>query len=270
MKLQLVPARRGALWVRSGFRIFFRRPLAFCALFIIYLVAAQLLMLLWPIGPALLFMIVPMASLGFMIATRMALEGRVPLPSVFVEPLRGGAARLRAQIQLGLVYAAAVGTIIWLTDTVGGPAFDALQQAVASGKATPESLTPLLADPTLQAGMLLFLGLTSALSVPYWHAPALVHWGEQGWAKALFFSTVACWRNKGALSVYALTWGGVILLFAVLSNLVFALLGQPQLVLIAATPAALMFSTVFYASLYFTFADCFIQPSGDTLEPLEP
>ena len=33
MKLQLVPARQGALWVRYGLRVFFRRPLAYCVLF---------------------------------------------------------------------------------------------------------------------------------------------------------------------------------------------------------------------------------------------
>ena len=33
MKLRLVRARQGALWVRNGFRIFFRRPMAFAVLF---------------------------------------------------------------------------------------------------------------------------------------------------------------------------------------------------------------------------------------------
>jgi hypothetical protein len=257
MKLQQVPARQGALWVRNGFRIFFRRPLAFCALFLLYLVLMQLLMLLRPVGPALLFTLVPLASLGFMIATRLALAGRIPLPGVFIEPLRSGAPRLRAQALLGALYAVAVGAILWLTDAVGGTAFNALQQAVVDGKTTPEGLATLLADPSLQAGALLFFGLTSALAVPYWYAPALVHWGEQSAGKALFFSTIACWRNKGALSVYMLTWAGVIVLFALLSNILFALMGQPQGVLYAAAPASLLFSTVFYASLYFSFADSF-------------
>ena len=88
MKLQLASAREGALWVRSAFRIFFRRPVAFCALFVVYMVAAQLLVLLWPVGPVAVLMMMPLASLGFMIATRSALEGRFPLPSVFIEPLR--------------------------------------------------------------------------------------------------------------------------------------------------------------------------------------
>ena len=33
--------------------------------------------------------------------------------------------------------------------------------------------------------------------------------------------------------------------------------GTPQMLAVAALPAGLMFSTAFYVSLYFTFADCF-------------
>ena len=65
-----------------------------------------------------------------------------------------------------------------------------------------------LADPRLQLGLLLRIGLAGLLSVPFWHAPALVYWGAQGWAKSLFFSTVAIWRNKGAFAVYGLGWIG--------------------------------------------------------------
>jgi len=268
MKLQLVSPRQGALWVRNGFRIFARRPLAFTMLFIAYLVTGQLLMLLWPVGPLLLFALVPLVSLGFMIATQAALDGRMPLPSMFFEPLRAGRKQLRSQLLLCALYSGAISLVIWLTDAVAGRAFDAFQQAMSSGQATPETLGPLIADPALQTGILLFLGLTAALAVPFWFAPALVHWGAQGWGKALFFSTMACWRNKGALVVYALSWGGVVMLFALLSNIVFGLLDMPQMVVLAATPAALMFSTVFYASLYFTFADCFEPRAGADVIPL--
>ena len=112
--------------------------------------------------------------------------------------------------------------------------------------------------------MLLRFGLAGLLSVPFWHAPALVHWGGQPAAKALFFSLMACWRNRGAFFVYALTWAAVILLFAVVANLLFAMLGHIQWMAAAAMPASLVFSTVFYVSLYFTFADCFDMDAVDS------
>jgi hypothetical protein len=38
--------------------------------------------------------------------------------------------------------------------------------------------------------------------VPFWHAPGLVHWGSQGVGQALFSSTLAVWRCRGAFVVY--------------------------------------------------------------------
>ena len=257
MKLQLVPARQGVLWVRHGFQVFFRQPVAFAGMFAAFLFAIFVFTLVPLLGSILLLAALPLATLGFMIATRASVEGRFPLPRAFVEPLRQGRPRAMAMLKLGLVYAATTFAIMWLSDVVDGGALDALMETLSSGKTTPEAVAQKLGDGRLEAGLLLRLGLATLLSVPFWHAPALVHWDGQPWGKALFFSTVACWRNRGAFTVYGLTWMAVISLFAIMANLLFALLGQMKLIAFAAMPASLIFSTVFYASLYFTFADCF-------------
>ena len=259
MKLKLVPARQGAVWVRQGLSVFFRKPLAFCVLFLVYLL----------VGPMLMLAVAPLVSLGFMIATRQALDNRFPFPGVFVEPLRVSRSQRWAQIQLGLAYAVSVAGVFWVADVVGGAAFDAVRQAVSSGKTTPQELEPLLADMHLQLAWLILAGGVALLAVPFWHAPALVHWDGQSAIKAMFFSTVACWRNKGALTVYSLGWGAVMLLFAFVTTMVFALLGAPQLVYLAFTPAMLMLSSAFYASLYFTFADSF-EPTANSMSPPPP
>jgi hypothetical protein len=134
---------------------------------------------------------------------------------------------------------------------------------LADGKATPDVVAARLADGRLQLGLVMRFGLAGLLSVPFWHAPALVHWGAQGVAQSLFSSTVAMWRNKGAFTMFSLVWLGVVLAFGVAANLIAALLGQAQLVALLAMPASLLLSTVFYTSLYFTFADCFVD--GDDL-----
>ena len=269
MKLRLTPASRGAHWVRQGFVIFFRQPLGFAALFASFLMLLFLSLLLPYVGSLLLLAVLPLASLGFMIGTRMALSGQMPMPRVFVEPLRAGRPRRVAMLQLGVLYALATALIMWLSDVVDGGALDTLMQTMSNSAKSPEVVQQQLSDPRLQTGLLLRFGLAGLLSVPFWHAPALVHWGGQSAAKALFFSLMACWRNRGAFTVYVLTWTAVILLFAVLANLLFALLGQVQLMAMAAMPASLIFSTVFYASLYFTFADCFDMDAVDT-EPAMP
>ena len=257
MKLLLVSPRRGALWVRRGFQTFIRQPLGYAGLFATFLFGVFAFTLLPVVGPMLLLALLPVGSLGFMIATRSVLEGRFPLPRAFIAPLRAGRPRLIAMIQLGLLYAASTWLILAFSDWVDGGALDALMEAQAAGASKPDVIAVRLADPRLEAGVLLRFGLLGLLSVPFWHAPALVHWGAQSAGKALFFSTVACWRNKGAFAVYSLTWLGVFVLFALLANLAFAVFGRGQLVPLVALPASLIFSTVFYASLWFTFADCF-------------
>jgi hypothetical protein len=252
MKLKLVPARRGALWVREGLRVFMRKPLAFCVLFLIYLL----------LGPMLMLAVAPLATIGFMIATRQALEGRFPFASVFIEPLQASPSQRWAQVRLGIGYAVSVGLVFWFSDMVGGAPFDAVRDALSGSTTTPQDLQALLSHPKLQLAWFILATGIGLLSLPFWHAPALVHWGGQGAAKALFFSIVACWRNKGALTVFVLAWAGVIIAFAFVSTLVFALVGLPHLAFFAFTPAMLILSSAFYASLYFTFVDSF-DPTAD-------
>jgi hypothetical protein len=271
MRLQLVTPRHGALWVRRGFAIFIKQPVGFAGLFATFLFAVFILTLLPVVGPLLLLALLPLGSLGFMIATRQALEGRFPMPRAFVAPLRAGRPQLLAIIKLGLVYAMATWGILTVSDWIDGGALDALMEAQASGSSSPEVIAAKLADPRLEIGVLLRFALLGLLSVPFWHAPALVHWDGQSAGKALFFSTVACWRNKGAFIVYSLAWLGVFVVFALVANLLFAVIGRAQLVPFVAMPASLLFSTVFYASLYFTFADCFApDPPDASRQPITP
>ena len=262
MKLRHVAARQGALWVRNGFRIFFRKPIAFAMLFASFLFAGLVFMLLPYVGGMLLLMALPLATLGFMLATQTALKGNSPTAAVFWQPLRVDKQRRLALLKLGVAYAASTVAILWFADAVDGGKFDALQELMANPKTPTDEIQKQLLDPQLQAGLAIRLGLASLLSLPFWHAPALIYWGGQGWAKSMFFSTAACWRNKGAFAVFGGVWLAVVLLFAVVVNTLFIALGAARLVPAAAMPAGLMFSTVFYASLFFSFVDCFEPADG--------
>lgn len=272
MRLQTVPARQGAVWVRQGFRVFFRQPLAFAGLFATFLFAAFVCALLPLIGTFVAVALLPLVTAGFMIATRTALGGAYPTPRVFVEPLRGPRERTVAMIQLGLGYAFATLVIMWLSDLLDGGTLEDLMEALQAGQSTPETAAKTMAgDPRIEIGLLLRFALAGLLSIPFWHAPALVHWDGHGWAKALFSSTLACWRNKGAFAVYSLVWFGAIMLIGIASNLLFALLGLAQAMAVALVPISLMLSTIFYASLFFTFADCFVDgPNGGAASSSTP
>ena len=101
------------------------------------------------------------------------------------------------------------------------------------------------------------MGLTLPLSLVFWHTPALVYWGKLPVIKALFFSTVACWRNLGAFILFGLGWFGIAVAVAVADRALIAMVAEPMLVNTVVTMAAMWLASAFYASLYFTVVDCF-------------
>jgi hypothetical protein len=262
MKLQIVAPRRGLDWVRQAFQVFVRQPLGFAALFAACLFVFLLLGLIPVVGTVALLVLPPAGSLLFMIASRLAAAGVGPMPAALIELGGAGRTRLLSLLKLGLVYAAATFLVFWLANALDGGALEAFFDALPDAKTTPESAAARVADPRLQLGLLVRLFFAGALSVPFWHAPALIHWGGQGWAKSLFFSTVALWRNKGAFAVYGLAWMAIWLLLLAIVSVGVGLFGAQRFTLVA-TPLTLVFSTVFYASLWFTFVDCFAPGSAD-------
>lgn len=272
MTLRILDAkpREGAAWVSRAFALFLKKPLAFSALFALFLFAALVLLLLPYAGAVLLLMALPLLGLGFMIAARSALgDGPVHVGQL-LEPLRGGSAiavaRRKPLLLLCGLYAAATALVMLVSDVVDGGSFERLQLLLASARdaAKQQELDALLDDDSLLAGLSLRLGGTALLSIPFWHAPALVWWQGQGVAQSLFSSTLACWRNRVAFLVYGLAWVLTIVVFGVLAGSLFALIGAPQLVTLAAVPAGLMFSTAFYVSLVFTYQGCFGDASQVT------
>ncbi len=261
MKLQLVAPRRGLDWVRQAIQAFMRQPLGFASLFAACLFVFLLLGLIPLIGSIALLVLPPTGSLLFMIATRLTAAGTGPMPAAVLELAHAGRGRLLGLLKLGLVYAGATFFVFWLARAIDGGALEAFFDSLPDAKTTPESAATRVGDPRLQLGLVLRLVFAGALSVPFWHAPALIYWGGQGWAKSLFFSTVALWRNKGAFAVYGLAWVALWMVLLAVVSLGVGLFGAQRFTLVA-TPLTLVFSTVFYASLWFTFADCF-APSGD-------
>jgi hypothetical protein len=264
VKLQLVRPRQGVLWVRRAFQVFIRQPIAFASLFAACLFVFLVLGLVPVVGTVVLLVLPPAGSLLFMIASRLVTLGKPAMPGAIAELATAGRKRLLSLLVLGVVYAVTTFFVFWLAGVIDGGALEAFLDSLGDAKTTPESAAAHIGDPRLQLGIVLRLAFAAALSIPFWHAPALVHWGAQGWAKALFFSSVAVWRNKGAFAVYGLAWAALWVGLLVIVSLGVGLFG-PQRFTFVATPLTLVFSTVFYASLWFTFADCFSPPESTAL-----
>ncbi len=257
LSLLRVPPQRGAVWIRDAFRLFGRRPVAFTGLFFVFLFAAMMVLFVPVVGGLLQMMTLPMLSLGFMVAARSALAGGPVQPGQFVEPLTGDRQRRIALLTLCVVYGVGAALLLWLCNAISGGSLARLQELLAAGDSAREEMDALMAEPDVFLGTVVGLLGATLWSIPFWHAPALVYWGGQSAGHALFSSTVAVWRCKGAFLVYSIVWAGVIGLFGAVAAIVLSAFGAPQLAGLMALPAGLMFSTVFYVSLIFTFDDSF-------------
>jgi len=272
LMLKTVRAGQGSRWIGDALRLFWRRPFAFTAL---ALVPGTVFMLL-PVLPlplaALVIFAVPLLSLGFMIAAQSALlDGPVHLRQ-FIEPLRGSAPRRNALLRLCAGYLALVALASLLASSVSGDAFEQLQ---ALNRQSPDFATKAEAlAPELTRGLSLMLLLYAVISVPYWHAPALVQWGGQGARQALFSSTLALWRTRGALLVYMFSWVGLMLAVFLLAGVfggVFASQGASGVVALFAVLLTSALCAVFYISALFCFNDTFggaIAAPADEPPPL--
>ncbi|AMO24432.1 BPSS1780 family membrane protein [Ramlibacter solisilvae] len=244
MKLNIVPARTGALWVRLGLQTFLRQPLAMSGLFFMYMVAVTLAEQIPVAGPFIARMLVPAATLGMMAASAEAAKGRFPMPSVLLSAFRAGRERASAMVILGAIFAAGSLAAWGLASLLAG----ARPAAGAAGEF----------DPLIMLGA----GLHMPLSLIFWHAPALVHWHGLAPGKSLFFSLVACLRNFPALLVFMLTWLTLLSAIALLFILVGVMIGGEAGAQAVVMPLMLITAAMFTTSLYFTFRDSFLA-DGD-------
>lgn len=258
MKLKLVPAATGKLWVRLGIRTFLRQPLAMTGLFFLFMAAISVLGILPYVGSVLSLAVLPAATLGLMAATREASEGNFPMPALLVTAFRAERSQARAMLVLGVLYALGILLVLGVSALIDGGKFARLY--LMGGELTPE----LLQTGDFQLATLVALALYMPMSMAFWHAPALVHWHGVPAVKSLFFSLVACMRNFWAMTVYSLLWGAVALSLVTLMTLIAAMMGGPELVGTLMFPSVLLLVAMFFTSMYFTFRDSFETDSGET------
>ena len=264
LHLQTVPPRNGLLWVRHGLKVLRRKPIALIGLFAVFLLVSSLLQLVPLLGQLVVLAALPLVSLSFMLASHQVLQSHTPTAAVFAQPLQLTKERRRDQLILGLLYALSTIAVMFLAHWLdGGALVRAVEQAAAAGgagtgKPDPKAIEATIADPSLTTGIGLRLLLTGLISIPFWHAPALIHWGGQGVMQALFSSTLGVWRNKGAFALSGLVWVGLTFGATMALTIVGMLLGLANLLPFLLVPLAMILTTAFYCSLYFTFIDCFM------------
>ena len=110
-------------------------------------------------------------------------------------------------------YVAATFLVFWLAGVLDGGALDVLLRSrSATRKTTPESAAARVADPRLQFGLLLRLRLRRPRSrSPFWHAPALVLWGDPAGPSRSSSAPSRSGATRARSRSTALVWIGALL-----------------------------------------------------------
>jgi hypothetical protein len=259
MKLNIVPARTGVLWVKLGMRTFLKQPLALAGLFFLFMAAMSVLSLIPVLGNVLALALLPGATLGLMAATKEALGGKFPLPTVLLSAFRVGQKQLRSMLMLGAIYAAGFLLVLAISAMIDGGKFARLYLLGSSISAEA------LQEGDFELAVLVAMAFYMPLSLLFWHAPALVHWYGISPVKSLFFSMVACFRNFWAFTVYSLVWLGAFIAMGMVVAVVATLAGSPEAATAIMFPAAMLMAAMFFTSIYFTFEDSFTVDEGEAL-----
>lgn len=249
MQAAILPITAGWNWVLDGARLFKRQPMAmfFWSLMTGFLITVSYLIPLF--GQIALIVCTPLLTFITLSACRRIAAGEPMLLSMWLQPLREAQTRKRL-LGLGLAYLTcclAAGFIATL------PFMDQLMTAIDDqGVINENALFSAMQGPLITFGLLYVL-----ISALFWHAPALIGWHGIKMTQALFFSMVACWRNKWPFLAYGTSWAAIFFAIQMIGSFFSAAGLSPGVVQIMLTPVNIIVAAVLYCSFYPAYISVF-------------
>jgi hypothetical protein len=180
-------------------------------------------------------------------------------PTILVDGFRSyGSVVARRLLALGGFYVVAMGLVL----AGSALADDGMLLKVMLGTTAMEPETIL--NSNIMMGILAAMAFYIPVAMLFWFSPVLTAWHDVPPVKAMFFSIVSCWRNRGAFVVFGALW------FAVETTVMFGLtalmqaLGAGDFAVAVLMPATIIVTTMLYCSFYATYRGCFGVPTPDT------
>jgi len=244
----------GWKWIYAGWYLFREQPMALFswAMFVTLLLILGTLSA--PIGPLLFIALMPAITYVTLSITRDVHAKRKLSPRQWLAPLQQPGL-FKKLFVLGLLYVAicmGVGVLVFLP-------FAADLSAAMQTLADTQDVAPLI--EAVRTPMILFAVLYFILAALFWYAPVLIGWHNTGIVQSLFFSAIACWRNKWAFLVYGAAWAGIFFMVDFLIG-AFVAMGVPlDLAATLQVPINIAIGSILYASFYPTYVSVFGQPS---------
>jgi len=256
----------GVQWVRDGYALFRRQPVPMFSWALMIGLLVLVASMLVPVGPVLFIIVMPTITVVTLQSCRLIEVGQTVQPWRVVGDVRRSG-KMRMLLLAGGVYVSAVfgaGVLAFL------PFMGGIAEAVR-GIDPDAGMAGLAAlSQAMQAPLVLFGIFYLIIAALFWHAPALIAWHDMGLKKPLFFSGIACWRNKGAFVLYGLVWAAALLVLEVISMGLQAIGLSPQFAGFVQMPLNFAFAAVLYCSFYSTYTTVFQDRSPEAPAPVSP
>jgi len=116
--------------------------------------------------------------------------------------------------------------------------------------------------------MMIFAIFYVLMAALFWYAPVLLAWHQISLLQSLFFSGIACWRNKWVFLIYGLSWLAVFLAIDSAMSLLVWIGISSSLAATIQVPINIIGGAVLYCSFYPSYASVFLAPAEQV--PVEP
>jgi hypothetical protein len=252
MQAVALPASAGLQWINLGWYLFRRQPMALFSWAMFITLILLLATMLAPIGPMLFIVMIPCITFVTLSLSRVVHIGQKLTPALWIEPLKAPGL-MRKLLVMGVIYVAIcllVGLIAFLPFAAG------LSEAMRI-VAESQDVDPLI--QAMRTPMMIFVGLYVILAALFWYSPILVGWHSTSITQALFFSAIACWRNKWAFLTYGIAWAAIFFFVDLLVGLLVAMGISIDIAATLQVPVNILLGSVLYASFYPTYTSVFGQ-----------
>lgn len=201
MQAAVLPFRYGWQWILDGAHLFAKQPMAMFFWSLVTNVLFILSYLIPLLGQALLIAAMPALTFVVLSAARNVSQNKIMRAGMWLKPLADSKIK-RQFVRLGLAYlfACLAGGLVATL-----PFIPSIVAALENSQAIDEFAL----ISALQWPLLAFFVVYIVISALFWHAPALIGWHGLQIRQALFYSIVACWRNKWPFLLYALSWAAL-------------------------------------------------------------
>jgi len=258
MQASILPFQYGWYWIHYGLQAFKKQPMALIFWALVTNLLVNISYLIPIIGQIALIVLTPSLTFIVLNACRRILKDERMLLKDWLAPLKEN--KIFAKLlQLGGIYffflfiASLIATL---------PFISTINAALPTdGQINPNELIQVVKTPVI-----IFLIQYLVITILFWHAPALIGWHAVPMKQALFFSIIACWRNKWPMIVYGVFWAFIYYLFHFFSNYLLSTIGS-DLTYFLLTFVSLMVFAILYSTFYPIYKTVFNVNDGIQLKP---